>query len=215
MGDGNNDNFFLIRHGETYANRLDYIQGTLNDHLATLTERGRLEAQRYQCLLKRNQIDYVFTSPLKRAVTTGEIICKDTTIKMQIDDRLAEISYGEWNGTAISKLKQQYASYFDLATNDVRPHSVQVSKGESFAHARQRVWAFMLDISAKYPEQSILIITHGWVIKNIVALCLKNIDGVAFRNPQNLSISKVKIDLQLNQHKICYYNRPLVKIGEL
>ncbi len=215
MGDGNNDNFFLIRHGETYANRLDYIQGTLNDRLATLTEQGKLEAQRYQYLLKRNQIDYVFTSPLKRAVATGEIICQDTNIKLQIDERLVEISYGKWNGTAISKLKEQYASYFDLATNDVRPHSIQISKGESFAHARQRVWSFILDTAAKYPAQNILIITHGWVIKNIVALCLNKIDGVAFKNPQNLSVSKVKIDLQLNQQKICYYNRPFVKIGEL
>ena len=66
--DGNNDNFFLIRHGETYANRLNYIQGTLNDRLTSLTKRGMLEAANYQKLFDNNQIDYVYTSPLRRAV---------------------------------------------------------------------------------------------------------------------------------------------------
>ena len=67
-GDDSNDNFFLIRHGETYANRLNYIQGTLNNDLTSLTKRGILEAENYQKLFNNNQIDYVYTSPLKRAV---------------------------------------------------------------------------------------------------------------------------------------------------
>ena len=52
-GDDSNDNFFLIRHGETYANRLNYIQGTLNNDLTSLTKRGILEAENYQKLFNR------------------------------------------------------------------------------------------------------------------------------------------------------------------
>ncbi|MBD5805833.1 histidine phosphatase family protein [Limosilactobacillus walteri] len=209
------DNFFLIRHGETYANRLDYIQGTLNNDLTLLTERGKIEAQNYQKVFINNQIDYVYVSPLKRAIKTGEIICAHTDIKVQIDQRLSEISYGTWNGVAINVLKAQYAAYFDLETNDVRPHSIEVSNGESFAHARERIWSFIQEIAKKYPQKNILLVTHGWVIKNIVSLCLKNVDGVVFKNPQNLSVSKIQIDLLLNQRKICYYNRPFIGTGVL
>lgn len=69
--DGNNDNFFLIRHGETYANRLNYIQGTLNDKLTSLTKRGMQEAANYQKLFDNNQIDYVYTSPLMQSSKNG------------------------------------------------------------------------------------------------------------------------------------------------
>ena len=46
----------LIRHGETYANRLNYIQGTLNNRLATLTEQGIADAKAYQEVLKHNDV---------------------------------------------------------------------------------------------------------------------------------------------------------------
>ncbi|WP_433596977.1 histidine phosphatase family protein [Limosilactobacillus reuteri] len=208
--DGKNDNFFLIRHGETYANRLNYIQGTLNDELTSLTKRGMLEAANYQKLFDNNQIDYVYTSPLKRAVKTSEIICATTNIKLRVDERLAEISYGKWNGADISKLKQQYSMYFDVETNDVRPHSILINQGETFEHARTRIWSFLLDVSHRYPQKSILIITHGWIIKNIISLCLGNIDGTAFKNPNNLSISKIQLNPALKQQRICYYNRPFI-----
>lgn len=209
-GDDSNDNFFLIRHGETYANRLNYIQGTLNNDLTSLTKRGILEAENYQKLFNNNQIDYVYTSPLKRAVRTGEIICAETNIRIQVDNRLSEISYGEWNGVDINKLKRQYSTYFDIETNDVRPHSILINNGESFEHARERIWSFILDVSSKHLQKNILIITHGWVIKNIISLCLKNIDGTVFKNPHNLSVSKIQINPILKQQKICYYNRPYI-----
>ncbi|MBB1079408.1 histidine phosphatase family protein [Limosilactobacillus sp. STM2_1] len=205
----------LIRHGETYANRLNYIQGTLNDQLATLTELGIMEAKNYQKLLKDAQIDLVYTSPLKRALVTSKIICKNSNIQVRIDSRLREISYGKWNGTAINELKSQYATYFDSETNDVYPHSIEINQGENFDHARKRVWAFVTEISKKYPNQTILIVTHGWVIKNIIALCLKTADGTAFKNPQNLSISKVQVDSITGKQRVCYYNRPIKGIGKL
>ena len=168
------------------------------------------EAANYQKLFDNNQIDYVYTSPLRRAVKTGQIICATTNIKLQIDERLAEISYGKWNGADISKLKQQYSMYFDVETNDVRPHSILINQGENFEHARARIWSFLLDTSYKYPQQNILIITHGWIIKNIISLCLENIDGTLFKNPNNLSISKIQLNPALKQQRICYYNRPFI-----
>lgn len=197
---------FLIRHGETFANRLDYIQGTLDNEMTSLTTKGILEAQSYQTLVQDNQIDYVYTSPLRRAVKTSQIICAQSSLAVNVDERLSEISYGRWNGMAIQKLKSQYANYFDTVTNDVRPYSVQVSNGESFTHARTRIQSFLTDIAIKHPRKTVLIVTHGWVIKNIISLCLNNIDGVAFKNPHNLSISKVKIDDESLRQKVCYYN---------
>ena len=205
----------LIRHGETYANRLNYIQGTLNNRLATLTEQGIADAKAYQEVLKHNQIDFAYTSPLKRALATSKIICNHTNINVRVDSRLSEISYGQWNGTAIADLKRQYTTFFDSETNDVYPHSIEINNGESFAHARKRVWTFVTEISREYPSQTILVVTHGWVIKNIISLCLNNTDGTAFKNPRNLSVSKIQVDPVTGKQKVCYYNRPLKGIGKL
>ncbi len=197
---------FLIRHGETIANRLDYIQGTLDNEMTRLTADGISEAESYQPLLANNHIDCVYSSPLKRAVKTSQIICAQSGLPVKVDPRLVEISYGQWNGMAIRKLKQLYANYFDNVTNDVQPNSIIISNGESFSRARDRIQSFLNDVAIKHPQKTVLIVTHGWVIKNIISLCLDNIDGTVFNNPHNLSISKVEIDDDSRKQRVCYYN---------
>ncbi len=179
--------------------------------MTALTAKGLFEAQRYQHLLRRQRFDCVYTSPLKRAVKTSQIICAQSELTAVVDERLVEISYGHWNGMAIATLKRQYADYFDRETNDVRPSSVQISNGESFDHARSRLQSFLAEMAHQHPQATVLIITHGWIIKNIVALCLENSNGDAFKNPRNLSISKITIDGDSDKRRVCYYNRILKK----
>lgn len=201
--------FLLVRHGETFANRSNHIQGTLDNDFTALTARGILEARQYQKVLRDFRVDSIYTSPLQRAVKTSQIINADQLLKVSVDDRLREISYGHWNGMAIDQLKLNYAPYFDVATNDVRPDSITVNNGESFNHAKRRIRSFILEMTASHPDDRVLVVTHGWVIKNFISMCFSNLDGVSFNNPRNLSLSKVRIEKDFQNKKIYYYNRQL------
>lgn len=200
---------FLIRHGETLANQLNYMQGTLDTKMTRLTPQGIKQAQSYRTWVQNKNITCVYTSPLKRAYETTQIICANSSVPIVVDKRLTELSYGQWNGKSIVKLEQQYAKYFDMETNDVRPLSVAMSKGENFSHARRRLQSFLNEVATQYPENTALVVTHGWVIKNMVALCLLNTTNFSFKNPHNLSITKIEIDSSSKKSKVCYYDQPL------
>lgn len=200
---------FLIRHGETFANRLNYMQGTLDTKITCLTARGIKQAQSYRTWAQDKKINRVYTSPLKRAYETTQIICANNPLPIIVDKRLTELSYGRWNGKSIVKLEKQYAKYFDIETDDVRPFSVTMSKGESFSHAWRRLRSFLDEVTAQNPKENVLVVTHGWVIKNMVALCLQNTNNFSFKNPRNLSLTKIEIDNSSKKRKVCYYDQSL------
>lgn len=200
--------FYLIRHGETYANKLNIMQGTLNSEITKLTIRGQREASKYKNLLQEYEIDKVFTSPLARAIATSQIICQSNNMPFSIDSRLSEISYGNWNGQKIKTLKTKYTEHFDQATNDLKSTSSAISQGESFKHARLRIADFISSVSKKYPNDRILVVTHGWVIKTFVSLCLPQGSQIILNVPHNLSLTKIGVG-EANLARIYYYNRQL------
>ena len=86
---------YLIRHGETDYNKSRRIQGQCDIELNNCgRELAKITAQ----ALKDVPFDLVFTSPLKRAKETAEIIVGDRQIPVIEDVRIREISFGEYEG---------------------------------------------------------------------------------------------------------------------
>ena len=86
---------YLIRHGETDLNKKRILQGQtnseLNDYgreLARLTAEGLMEVP----------FDLAFTSPLKRAKETAQIILSGRNVPLLEETRIQEISLGEYEG---------------------------------------------------------------------------------------------------------------------
>lgn len=74
---------YTIRHGKTELNKANVLQGRSN---YPLNEEGKQQAKEAAAQLQGIVFDYIFTSPLTRAVQTAEIIVPGTS--MIIDDRL-------------------------------------------------------------------------------------------------------------------------------
>ena len=86
---------YIVRHGETDWNRMKKVQGhtdiPLNDygrHLAEETAEG----------MKEIRLDLGFTSPLKRARETAEIILAGRNIPLIDEERIKEIGFGRYEG---------------------------------------------------------------------------------------------------------------------
>ena len=82
---------YIIRHGETYWNIEGRLQGRTD---IELTPSGISIADRSSQGMKNIRFDYIFSSPLKRAYKTAEIIRRDRSIPIITDNRLIEVCFG-------------------------------------------------------------------------------------------------------------------------
>jgi probable phosphoglycerate mutase len=86
---------YIIRHGKTDWNERHKIQGRTD---IPLNDEGRAMAEEAREEYKDVHFDVVFCSPLVRAKETAEILLKGRNLPINFDDRLMEMSFGEYEG---------------------------------------------------------------------------------------------------------------------
>ena len=83
---------WLVRHAQSEYNKNKLFTGW---HDPELTDHGKHKAHDLKEELYTVKFDYVYSSPLKRALQTANIIIDDKEII--VDERLKERSYGDWS----------------------------------------------------------------------------------------------------------------------
>jgi broad specificity phosphatase PhoE len=91
----------FVRHGQTEVNREGRLQGRLD---APLTALGREQARHVATGLAGSAATAVVTSPLRRAADTAHEIASVLGVEVELDDRLVEVDYGEWDGRKFSEV---------------------------------------------------------------------------------------------------------------
>lgn len=86
---------YFVRHGETTANKEGRIQGQSLDE--PLTEAGIRQVENILPLLPTD-FDLLFSSPLKRAKQSAEIIAKHTGKEIIFSKEIMEQDFGEFSG---------------------------------------------------------------------------------------------------------------------
>ena len=87
--------FFLVRHGETAENRRMRYLGIRD---APLTDSGMQQARKVADALSQFPMRIVISSPLRRAADTAARIQESCRAELRLDARLAEGSFGRWEG---------------------------------------------------------------------------------------------------------------------
>ena len=88
---------YLIRHGQTEANRNRTFQGTTD---FPLNETGNQQAIRIGEFLKTEPIHTIYTSSMKRAQQTAAPLAETRGIKPRPMDTFREVDCGRWEGVA-------------------------------------------------------------------------------------------------------------------
>lgn len=165
--------FLLVRHGKTDWNVQNRIQGYSD---IPLNEIGKEQAQKVAKLLKDHygKIDALYSSDLKRAVGTAEPIARNLGLKIITDPLLREQYMGDAEGMPESQFEALYGSAFrDLEKKYPdqweRWHHTPIPHGETKASVFNRVEKFLKDLAKKYPCKTVAIVTHGAVIKTLIA----------------------------------------------
>jgi broad specificity phosphatase PhoE len=91
----------FVRHGQTAHNREGRLQGRAD---LELSPRGLEQVTRLATRLASTEIAHVYSSPLRRAQQTAQAIAAGAGCDVEIDDRLIELDYGDWDGRPLGDI---------------------------------------------------------------------------------------------------------------
>ena len=113
--------------------------------------------------LKNVEIDILYSSSLKRTLTTAGYISKVKQLPIIRTDKLKEINGGDWEDVAWELLSKKWPEAYDSWENN--PYLHQMPNGESMKEFQLRLVNEINHIVNDNKEKNICIVTHGTAIR--------------------------------------------------
>lgn len=165
----------VVRHGETEWNVGEIYRGRID---INLDELGIKQAELLGEYLSNAKLDAIYSSPLRRALDTANIIARHQKIGVQVVDGLIDFGYGEWQGLSEQEVRKSYSDLHDeWLTN---PHRVRMPGGESLADVRERGIRVINEVVSKY-EGRVVLVSHR-VVNKVLICSLLGLDNSHFWN---------------------------------
>ncbi len=153
------------------------------DNRVALSPRGRQEAIELAPVLAKMEFEGIYSSPLRRCKETLVPYLQGRSEQLHLVDDLIEMEYGSWSGKALSTLSRHEL----WKSIQSRPSTVRFPDGESFGEMSLRANQAVINLASG--KSRILILSHGDVIKSIVAFHL----GLSLDQFQRISIDPASI----------------------
>ena len=162
---------YYVRHGETDFNSQGRLQGRRDTVLNT---HGRRQAAECGVLLgdlfvrdhRRAQDFKYVSSPLKRARETMEIVRAMLGLEAhnyEVDARLIEIAYGEWEGLTLHEIETRNASVLSARERD--KWDFAPPGGESYRELADRIDDWYSSLAA-----DTVVAAHGGGVRALMAI---------------------------------------------
>ena len=162
---------YYVRHGETDFNSQGRLQGRRDTVLNT---HGRRQAAECGVLLgdlfvrdhRRAQDFKYVSSPLKRARETMEIVRAMLGLEAhnyEVDARLIEIAYGEWEGLTLHEIETRNASVLSARERD--KWDFAPPGGESYRELADRIGNWYRPLTA-----DTVVAAHGGGVRALMAI---------------------------------------------
>lgn len=155
---------FLIRHGETEKRDEKIFLGQTD---VPLDEEGREQCRIAGIELTHFDIQTsnLYSSDLKRALQSAEIIIPNTGIDMKIQKvpEFREMNLGSWDGKYIREIREQYPEAYEQRGEDLLGYRID-EEAENFYDLRERVVAKFNQIVQEEPGD-VVIVAHSGVLK--------------------------------------------------
>jgi probable phosphoglycerate mutase len=157
--------FLLVRHGLT-----DDVARTLSGTAdgVRLNAAGRAQAAGAAARLENIRLAAVVSSPLERARETALPIADSHHLEVEVMPAFGELEFGGWTGADLQGLSSDERwRRFNTARSVTRPPN-----GESMLDVQRRAMAALLDLNARFEHESVVIVSHGDVVRAILLYCL-------------------------------------------
>lgn len=184
--------FYVVRHGETEANRNGVLQGHLD---VPLSSEGLRQARAAGRALAGVEFDAVYSSDLCRARETARAILEGRQCELVLDRRLREINLGSLSGLTGEEARERFPEYHARLAKDPY-YTRRPGGGESRMDLRERVASALDDIYEwnKAKEGAcVAIVSHGGVINAILNIAKAGVDWPGF-TVDNCSVTVLERD---------------------
>ena len=152
----------LARHGETDWNREGRFQGWADP---PLNATGRAQAVDLSVALMAEELATVYSSPLRRAYETAEVVAASRGLEPVTIEALREVDVGSWSGLTREEIEQrfpdQYAKWLDYGQG--------WDDGETYEAMAERVVGAVLELALVHDGERILAVSHGGPLRAVSA----------------------------------------------
>jgi alpha-ribazole phosphatase len=153
----------FIRHAETD------MAGTFCGHLdPELNARGLLQLEELLRRIHMEDIGGVYTSDLRRALTTARAIAEAFAVECRVSSALREISFGQWEGLTWEQIEQRDSTYARRWVTEYP--DLPAPEGEDFHAFERRVLAEVSSLSKEAETKgcSVAVVTHAGVLQTVL-----------------------------------------------
>ncbi len=123
---------YILRHGETQWNKEDVFRGRSD---IPLNETGLKQAEMASFYFKNKEIDFIFSSPLLRAMQTAKAVSKTTEKDVEIVEEFIDINFGIWEGLTVKEVERNYPHDFAIWVKN--PQKLNLRGGETLETVRK------------------------------------------------------------------------------
>ena len=167
---------YFLRHGQTTLSRADNFCGSGLD--PELTPEGLEMAHAFAAAYKDKRWTAIFSSNLRRSITTAQPLCD--ALRMTVEPRadLNEIGYGKWEGLSKEIVERDYHDDYISWLADPAWHAP--TGGELAVTVAQRGLQVIREIQRQSTIGNVLVVSHKATIR-IILCSLLGIDVGRFR----------------------------------
>ena len=178
---------FWVRHGEDYANITKVFSSKKIDH--PLTSKGRLQAQQTADFFIGQDIQQIYSSPMKRALETAETIAGRLNLNIIMMENFREVNVGRLDGRS---MKGEVFATHQKVISDWYDGKFQsrFPGGEDYSELLDRMRRGYKKIFADKSRVSVIVVGHGGGFKYILQDLCRNIE---IERPRDISIHNCSI----------------------
>jgi probable phosphoglycerate mutase len=164
----------LVRHGRTHLTESKRISGRGGENPG-LSDLGREDAHKVAKALAEigntgpwshlSPISSIVASPIQRTMDTAHIIANELGLGVQVNEKIAEISFGDWDGHTNEEVMSKWDADFK---NWQGSWSVSPPNGESLEVFDARVQSGRRQILAEHAGKTVAVVSHVMPIRGFI-----------------------------------------------
>ncbi len=158
---------YFVRHAEAMGNVKEFFQGRTD---CEISPKG---ARQLECLAERFKdipIEKIYSSPLKRTMSTAEAVNKYHGFEIIRDEQLVEINGGVWEGMPWVEIPKRYPKEYDVWEN--RMYDFEIENGESVRQVYERMKSAVTAIAKENHGRTIAVVSHGCAIRTYLCYAM-------------------------------------------
>lgn len=180
----------IVRHGQSQGNVKNVWHGARTD--AELTDVGRQQAQLTGAYLAEAMpgVKTVYSSPLKRAKVTADIIAAALGAEVELLPDLIEIDWGKLEGLTTAQVAEQFPEVIRLWGTHL---STPLPGGDAAADVAKRVAAALQSIAEEHNyDGRVVVVSHQGAITLGLGALLQDENGMLDHQASNCGIMMVE-----------------------